>query len=141
MAFDIWEIIASLAAVVGVIISAIIFRKSFSRISMIEQINISHDLENRLTEIEHRIIDVNKNDKDQLEYRYRQYLNVWEWFSLLINNERVEMDEIIQYYKPTMLKDYEEIFSYFTTIRDDNTKFYQYKKLCKKWLGEKNQVL
>jgi hypothetical protein len=135
---DIWIMISSLAAVSGVIVSAVTFYKSYSRLKETEQIKIADSLENRLHDVENRILEAEKGKNlEELKDRYIQYLNVWEFFSLLIRDKKITMPSLLDYYKPTMLDDYKEIFNHYPDLKNDNTRFKEFKTLSQEW--EKQQ--
>lgn len=139
ISIDFWSMASSLAAVSGVIISAVTFWKSFARMKESEQIKIANDVENRLTESENRILEAKKNnDVEDIKDRYIQYLNVWEFFSLLIKDKRITMSSLMNYYKPTMLEDYKEIFDYYPELKQDDSRFKEFKTLCEEWENTKN---
>src|SRR5437867_1422532 len=84
-----WTMVSSLAAVAGVIASAVTFWKSFSKMRSSEQIKIAHDIGNDLTSAENEIKRIGSTgNKDDLRYSSIQYLNVWEWFSFLVNKDQ-----------------------------------------------------
>lgn len=136
---DIWIMVSSIAAVVGVVVSAVTFYKSYSRLKETEQIKIANDIENRLHETENRILEVEKsNNPEELKDRYIQYLNVWEFFSLLIRDKKITMSSLLDFYKPMMLDDYKEILDYYPDIKNDNTRFKEFKMLCEEWKNQNN---
>jgi hypothetical protein len=130
--------VSSLAAVAGVFISAVTFKKSFSRLKETEQIKIANDIENRLSEAESRLFEAEKSkNPEELEDRFIQYLNVWEFFSLLIRDKKITMRSLLDYYKPTMLDDYKEIFDSYPDLKKDNTRIKEFKALCEEWERQK----
>jgi hypothetical protein len=129
--------VSSLAAVVGVVGSAITFWKSFSKIKENEQIKIAHEIGNNLFQAENIIkVEIEKRNTDQIKIANVQYLNVWDWFSFLINKEYVTSQEIINYHKPTMLRDYDVIFGQYPDLKVEG-KFEEFRKLCENWKSQK----
>src|SRR5215211_4104129 len=136
---DTWIMISSLAAVSGVIVSAVTFYKSYSRLKETEQIKIADSLENRLHDVENRILEAEKGKNlEELKDRYIQYLNVWEFFSLLIRDKKITMPSLLDYYKPTMLGEYKEIFDTYPDLKDD-TRFKEFKTLCEEWQEQQKE--
>jgi hypothetical protein len=140
MPFDYWNIIASLAAVAGVIISAVTFSRSFSRVKRSEQVRMGFDIGNNLTASENQIIKAGSTgDNDELYYAYMQHLNNWEWFSFLVNKHQITMKEIKEFYQPGMLKDYESIFTKYPDLKNDKTRYKEFKSLCEKLKNSNDQ--
>jgi hypothetical protein len=133
MSFDNWNMISSLAAVAGVLASAFTFAKSFSRMKRSEQVKMAFDISNNLTATENQIIKAGSTgENNELYYAYMQHLNNWEWFSFLVNKNQITIKDIIEYYKPAMLKDYESIFKAYPHLMNDNTKYKEFKSLYEK---------
>lgn len=87
---------------------------------------------NNKEEKENAIIDtINAEKYEDVILRYTQYLNVWEWYSFLVNKNQITSPEIIEFYKDTMLKEQKEIFAAYPELNDKN-KFKEYRTLCKK---------
>jgi hypothetical protein len=127
-----WPMVSALIAVAGVSASAITFWKSFSRMKKSEQVRIAHDIGNNLALAESSIIDAIKGGNlDVIKLRYVQYLNVWEWFSFLVNKKQITIQELIDHYKPTMLKDRDGLFKQYPEF-DKEDKFVEFRALCKK---------
>src|SRR5215211_3671140 len=136
---DIWVMISSIVAVTGVIVSAVTFTKSFSRLKETEQIKIANDIENRLSDAESRLFEAEKsNNPEELKDRFIQYLNIWEFFSLLIRDKKITMPSLLDYYKPTMLGEYKEIFDTYPDLKDD-TRFKEFKTLCEEWQEQQKE--
>jgi hypothetical protein len=128
-----WTVMSSLAAVIGVLVSAFTFWKSFSRMKRSEQVKMAHDIGNNLTQAENEIRKVSSTgNHDDIKYSYMQYLNVWEWFAFLVNKDQITIKEIINYHKPTLLKDYDNIFAGYPDLKNDNTKYKEFKVLYEK---------
>lgn len=127
--------VSALAAVGGVIYSAITF-KSFSRMKESDQIRIVHDIMINRQLAENAIIETMNAEKfDDVIFRFTQYLNLWEWYSLLVNKKQITIPEIINHHKDMMLKERKEIFEAFPELDDEN-KFKQYRALCKQLESE-----
>lgn len=134
----IWAMVSAFAAVFGVIYAAFTFKKSFSKMKYSDQIKIVHDIMQNRQMAENAIIETSNAGKvDDIILRFTQYLNVWEWYSLLVNKEQITMPEIINYYKDIMLKERKEIFEAFPELDDEN-KFKEYRALCKELESKKD---
>jgi hypothetical protein len=99
-----------------------------------EEYNIANDISKSLTESEHKILEASQGDEKQKKLRHKQYLNVWEWFALLVNNGELKNKNILEYFKPTFLDDYKDYSEEFPELKD-NTKdeFRQIRDLYAKW--------
>ena len=123
--------VSALAAICGLGYSAYTFRKSSLRIKESNQIQIVQDIMNNRQMAENNIIETLNSEKfNDLIFRYTQYLNVWEWYSFLVNKEKITLPEIKNFYKETMLKDRKDIFEQFPELDDEN-KFREFRALCK----------
>lgn len=50
-----------------------------------------------------------------------------------INKEYSKLQKVITYYKPTMLKEYDGVFTQYPDLKEG--KFEEFKKLCEDWLN------
>jgi hypothetical protein len=133
-----WAMVSAIAAVAGVIYSAITFQTSSSKLKESNQIRIVQDIMNNRQMAENNIIETLNAEKfDDMIFRYTQLLNVWEWYSFLVNKKKITLPEIKNFYKEIMLKERKEIFEQFPEL-DDESKFTEYRKLCKELEGESN---
>jgi hypothetical protein len=68
--------------------------------------------------------------------RHKQYLNVWEWFALLVNNDELKDENILEYFRPLFLNDY-KVYSdseMFPALKDNSEDdFRQIRTLYDKW--------
>jgi hypothetical protein len=86
-----------------------------------EQIRIASEFSRSLEEVEDKIQSIpgmpqNENERKN---RYIQYLNQWKFFSLLINNRKISNKHIQEYFRPTLIRDYETIFSRYPELEGD----------------------
>lgn len=124
--------VSALAAIGGLGYSAYTFWQSSLRIKESNQIRIVQDIMNNRQMAENNIIETSNAGKiDDLLYRYTQYMNIWEWYSFLVNKKKITLPEIKNFYKETMLKDRKYIFEQFPEL-DDKDKFKEFRSLCKK---------
>jgi hypothetical protein len=105
---------------------------------------MAHDISKDLTEAENAVLSV---PSEQFAYesikrkRQIQYLNVWEWFAFLVNHQEIDDDEIINHFKPDLLKTYNEILGSYEDLKTNKESFEQIKTLCNEWNKErKNQA-
>lgn len=108
---------------------AIIYRRSRKS----EQYNIADKISRAFTEIEHKIIEIPDNKKNELKAHYIQYLNVWEWFALMVNNSELSEKSIIDHFKPLLIKQYESIFAKYPDLKEDEHDYEQLKIRYQKW--------
>jgi hypothetical protein len=130
-----WARVSSLAAVAGVGVAAFTFWRSSKRMEETEQTKIVHDIRNNLFQAEDNILKLKSvQDKDDEDVRSRaiRYLNVCEWYSLLVNRNLVKMQELIDYFKPNMCDPYKNILGLYPDLKNDRTKFREFKNLCNK---------
>lgn len=149
-----WTMVSSIGAVAGVLVSAFTFYKSYSKMKNTEQIKIAHDISNQIAITSLRFKDELKRygeylkwkaddgdltkpepkfDIDDLKFTATQYLNQLEWLSFLINKKQIFDDDLIDYFKPSMLEDHYTILDLFPEFKD---KFEEFNKLCEKWKKE-----
>jgi hypothetical protein len=73
-----------------------------------EEYHITNDISKSLTESEHKILETPSKDLEKRTLRHKQYLNVWEWFALLVNNDELKNENILEHFRPLFLNDYKE---------------------------------
>jgi hypothetical protein len=130
---------SALAAIVGVSYSAHTFKKSFSKMSQSEQVRIVHDINNNLALAEDAVIQAwDKEDPDEIKLRHMQYLNIWEWYSFLVNRDQITIQELVQYNKKSICEDYRMIFELYPDLKEDNESYKEFKELYRKLNCENN---
>jgi len=137
---DFWAMVSAMAAVgsalvaiVGVGYSAHTFKKSFSKMSQSEQVRIVHDINNNLAHAEDAVMQAwNKEDPDEIKLRHMQYLNIWEWYSFLVNRDQITIQELVQYNKKSICEDYQMIFKLYSGLKEDKDSYKEFKELCRK---------
>lgn len=114
-------------------VSAVTFWKSFSRLKESEQIKLAHDVGSDLVNAENNLLEAIKSKNlEDAKFRSIQYLNVCEWFAFLINNDKITDKVIENHFKPSMIKEYDELVNLFPDFKDEE-KFKELKILYKKW--------
>jgi hypothetical protein len=97
-----------------------------------EEYGIANDIAKSLTEMEHKILE--EDDAKQKVLRHKQYLNVWEWFALMVNNEELKNDKILEHFKPLFISDYKQYSEVIPELKDKTKDdFRQIKRLYEKW--------
>jgi hypothetical protein len=138
-----WQMVSSWTAIISVIVgtgtSAFFFTKTYGRMKKSEQVKMAHDIGNNIVQVENSIIQAKKDGgADEVKLRYRQYLNVWDWYSMLVNKGQITAPEILNYYKPTMVEDYKTIFKVYPELKQAG-KYEEFVKLCEQYLNEKTK--
>jgi hypothetical protein len=103
-----------------------------------EQYSIANDISKSLTESEHKILEVPSGDVEKKILRHKQYLNVWEWFALMVNNDELKNENILEHFKPLFLSDYKQYSDseMFPALKDNSKDdFRQIRILYDKWKG------
>jgi hypothetical protein len=103
-----------------------------------EEYSIANDISKSLTESEHKILEVPSGDVEKKILRHKQYLNVWEWFALMVNNDELKNENILEHFKPLFLSDYKQYSDseMFPALKDNSKDdFRQIRILYDKWKG------
>jgi hypothetical protein len=66
-------------------------------------------------------------------HAYLSYLDIWEFFSLLVNTEEIHDEKILDYYMDSLKINLGQIFNDYPDLRDKKEKYKEIKKLLKKW--------
>ncbi len=120
--------LASKFATVGAFVfTGITFAVIYRRTRKSEQYDIADKISRSFTNIEHKIIEVPNEKKDELKAHYKQYLNVWEWFALMVNNGELNEKSIIDHFKPLLIRQYEKIFAAYPDLKEDKHEYEQLK--------------
>ena len=107
--------------------------------SQSEQVRIIHDINNNLALAEDAVIQAcGREDPEEIKLRHMQYLNIWEWYSFLVNRDQITIKELVQYNKKSICEDYEMIFKLYTDLKDDEESYKEFKELCRKLKCEKD---
>jgi hypothetical protein len=135
---DILDIASNFAVVGAFIFTGVTFFILFRRQRKSEQIKIVSEIEREFFEVENatlKIFSLEDPQQKKLEIRERdlQYLNIWERFSFLVNNKEITDHKIQNYYKSTLIKDYEKILILYPDKLNDDNAYEELKKLYKKW--------
>lgn len=118
------------------VVSALTFWKSFSKLKESEQIKLAHDVGTDLVNAENNLLEALKsNDREDSKYRSIQYLNVCEWFAFLINHRKITDLAIENHFKPSMKEEYKVLSEKFPEIVSGE-KFKEFKQLFTKWQSE-----
>jgi hypothetical protein len=135
ISFDWLEPLSKYATLGAFIFTGITFGITFWRTRKSEQVRIASDISKDLTEIENMILKVPGDfaHQDIRRRRHIQYLNVWEWFSLLVNHREITNETILDHFKPNLIRDHDAIFKEYRDLKDDDNKFPQFKTLYRKW--------
>jgi hypothetical protein len=126
------------ATLLAFVITGITFGITFWRTRKSEQIRIVSEFSRNLNEAENKIAEISDMPQyeDQKEIRYKQYLNQWEFFSFLVNKGEIKDKHIREYFKPSLISDYESIFARYKQLAENENEYEEFKKLYKKWKGK-----
>jgi hypothetical protein len=82
-----------------------------------EQIRIVHDIRSDLFQAENNVLESTaKGNAEDIKNRAIQYLNVWEWYSLLVNKDQIIMQDLIDHFKPKICEAYRDILSFLLQV-------------------------
>jgi len=108
---------------------AIIYRRTRKS----EQYDIADKISRAFTEIENKIIELPNCKENEERAHFIQYLNIWEWFALMVNNGELNEKSIIEHFKPLLIKQYEKIFTKYPDLKKDEHDFEQLQIRYKIW--------
>jgi hypothetical protein len=139
---DLLDSASKFATVGGFIFTAMTFGVIYHRTRKNEQmrtaIEFSRNLVNSEDKYLHPTQDADNPEYEyQKRYRHMQYINEWEFFSFLVNSGEISDPKIQEYFKPTLIDDYEVFFSSYPEYANDNSKYAELKKLYQKWKKNK----
>jgi competence protein ComGF len=60
------------------------------------------------------------------------YLNLWEFFSFLVNEEEINNQNIIEYFKPNLVSGTDDVFEEYEDIKNNQKAFEEIRQLHKK---------
>jgi hypothetical protein len=137
--------IALIVSTGALFVSIITFMINYRRGKKMEQMKLSIELSSKLDNAENKIFekedeikeitDVNKKNVVERSLRDARllYLNHWEFFSFLVNNDELKDKKILDYYKPNFKSGVKQIFKKLPDIRDNKEQCEEIKRLMKKW--------
>jgi len=137
--------IALIVSTGALFVSIITFMINYRRGKKMEQMKLSIELSSKLDNAENKIFekedeikeitDVNKKNVVERSLRDARllYLNHWEFFSFLVNNDELKDKKILDYYKPNFKSGVQQIFKKLPDIRDNKEQCEEIKRLMKKW--------
>ena len=120
------------------VITGITFGITFWRTRKSVQIRIVSEFSRNLHEAENKIAEISDmpHDESLKAIRYKQYLNQWEFVSFLVNKGEIKDKHIREYFKPSLISDYELIFARYKQLAENENEYKEIKKLYKKWKGK-----
>ncbi|HKG71061.1 MAG TPA: hypothetical protein VKA87_04125 [Nitrososphaeraceae archaeon] len=133
---DLLSKFATVAAFGAIIATFVILYK---RTRKSEEYRIANDISKSLTESELKILEAPSDDAQKRILRHKQYLNVWEWFALLVNNHELKNENVLEHFKPLFLSDYKRYSDseMFPELIDNSIDdFRQIRDLYAKWKGK-----
>jgi hypothetical protein len=140
------ETVALIISISAFLVSIITFIINYYRGRKTEQMKLSIEISSKLDEAENKIFEkedeskkmiIDVQMKNAVERSLRDarllYLNHWEFFSFLVNNDELKDEKILHYYKPNFKSGVKKIFEKLPDIRDDKEQCEEIKGLLKKW--------
>ena len=137
------DTLSKFAILGGFIFTGVTFFVTSKRLKHSEQIKMAHDISKEITEAENAVLSIPSEQfayEDIKRKRHLQYLNVWEWFAFLVNHDEIDDDEIINHFKPDLLKAYKEILGNYEDLKTSEKSFEQIKILCNEWNKKSSSV-
>ena len=133
--FSLLDSAAKIATVGAFIFTGVTFWILFARTRKSEQVRIAGETSRNLKEIENRVLEFPEQPayESQRKYGYIQYLNEWEFFSMLVNTKEITNEHILEFFKPDLLKNYETIFGRYKDLEEDQDAYQNLKQLYRKW--------
>lgn len=130
MSFEWVEPASKFATVGAFIFTGITFGITFWRTRKSEQIRIASEFSRNLDEVDDKIQNLSAmpHNESERKNRYIQYLNQWEFFSLLVNKGEITNKHIQEYFRPSLIRDYETIFSKYKDLETEETEYQELKK-------------
>ena len=123
------DIVAAIAAIIGLFFTGYVFLKN----QKTRQLQIAEDIFKNLRELEIQFYEkYDKNEENLKQWKY-VFFNTLEWFSFLINHNKLEDKEMLMFFKDTFIAYYEHIFIRVFEDKDikDNKQFSEFKNLYK----------
>ena len=110
---------------------------SFRKSQLTEEIRLTEGILNDIRDLD----DKEDGEQDKLEWG-RKFFNTIEWLSFLINNEHIQDEKLIDFFRSPIHAWHRDWFTNPTYIedktRDDPTEYEEFKKLHKRFKKEKN---
>jgi hypothetical protein len=136
------EIIAGIAAGIGLYFTAKTFRHQQKQASFVMAENIDNDLrdlQKELAKISPKgpAAIVGINSKADMEDWDSRFFNLLEWLSFLINERQIKGKKIIAHFYPSIIQWYEQIFLTHATEHEKNDpkQYEELKRLYKRLKG------
>ena len=127
------DIGSKIATIGAFVFTGVTFFVLFYRRRKSEQYTIASEISNSLAELENKILEVPKDDEKEKKYRRMQYLNVWEWFAVLVNHGEIKNKTIQDHFRPNQIEDHDTFFEKYPEWKNDDDMFPEFKRLYKKW--------
>jgi hypothetical protein len=139
--------LANFVLLIGVIISAVTFFKTFGKMRRSEQLKMAHDIQTMLSnahlnydKIVLQLDSIYPHDKERRTALHRtafmEILNTIEWISFLILRKEID-SELIEYFKPLVIQYHDNCEQLFPSLLDDANEYKELKTLCAKLKGHK----
>lgn len=141
-----WNTAVSLiGAVAGIATASALFFTigSFRRIRKTEEVRLAESVFKDIRALEKDLSDINAipEDPDMRDAEARrknswrsQFFNTLEWLSFLVNEHKIKDKKVIKFFKPAIMKWYDDIFvQYMGNAVTDPEEFPEFKKLYEKF--------
>jgi hypothetical protein len=130
------DIVSPNIAIIGVIIAAFTFWKTFGKMKKSEQIKLTHDIQLMYSNAQKeyiKTIDPNLEVDEMIQkVAYMEVLNVLEWASFLIRKNQIDR-ELQQYFLPLILQALQYCKKHYPALLDNKEEYSEIKLLTSKF--------
>jgi hypothetical protein len=140
--------LANFVLLIGVIISAVTFLKTFGKMRRSEQLKMAHDIQLMLSnahlnydKVILQLDSIFPHDKEKRTALHRtafmEILNTIEWISFLILRKEID-NELIEYFKPLVIQYHDNCEQLFPSLLKDENEYKELKALYAELNGQKD---
>jgi hypothetical protein len=151
MATELVNVLALMVSITAIGISVATFIISYRKGKKTEQMKVSMEISAKLDEAENKVIEVedqlkksdsqnpdNSTLKSNHQDAYLLYMNHWEFYSFLVNNNEIDNKNIKKYFEPNFISGTDRFFNKYPVYWDKENQFEEIKKYLKEIGHEPN---
>jgi hypothetical protein len=126
-------------SILSIGVSVITFVVTFIKQQRSQQFRIAIDVNDKLKETVNKFAEFGRQPHHDIEIKTAkrlhalQYLDTMELFSFLVRNKEITNENIINYFKPSMISEAKRIFQDYPDVAQNNNAFEDVKNMLRKW--------
>jgi glutathione peroxidase-family protein len=126
-------------SILSIGVSVITFVVTFIKQQRSQQFRIAIDVNDKLKETVNKFAEFGRQPHHDIEIKtakscmHYNTLIQWNFFSFLVRNKEITNENIINYFRPSMISEAKRIFQDYLDVAQNNNAFEDVKNMLRKW--------